>query len=287
MMAVKAHVSGDRSWRDVLKQQIASKQRKPARTNYSLEDFRIVVSMKVPDLTTYYLELDDGNLSDCGVNRDQLVSIVSPISMPVSAPNARPTGGFVLDEPSITLDFISDSMLNNANSPFGKYLSPDQLGRLKDQKSKAIAESKEEEKNASTHPQLDALLKMIDDFVPGYPVWGDVYGDIKQVIDMDLVDVSFLHSMTGKTAFVGTIRCECKDLGSLDFLDYDGFSPDSFRGNPFVRLYLDGEYVVEGNDVVIKITARAYIQEWPEHDNDPESLSKKDLCLLFESMLKD
>jgi hypothetical protein len=226
MLAIKAHVKGERPWRAILKQQIESKKKKPART-YSLEDFRIVVSFEVPDLTSYQL------------NRNRLISIVSPVSV-------DPNGELVLDEPSITLDFISASMLDDATSPFGNLL-PEQLKRLKEQMANVILEAKDdaesqEEKLNARHvppPELDALLEMVQEYLPCYHMGG--HHGIKRVIHTDEVDVSCLHAKTGRMAFIDKLRCEDWSDGSLHFGFYDGFHPVAFRGNPYVNASLRSE----------------------------------------------
>lgn len=53
-------VSGERPWRERLKHQVVSKRR-PKRTEYSLEDFGIAISMELPDLTSYYENWNDDN----------------------------------------------------------------------------------------------------------------------------------------------------------------------------------------------------------------------------------
>jgi hypothetical protein len=70
--------SVDRPWREILKQQVVGKKKKPPRTNYSLKDYRIVISMNLPDLSSYQIAYDvDGKFFDCCVSCNKLVSIVS------------------------------------------------------------------------------------------------------------------------------------------------------------------------------------------------------------------
>jgi hypothetical protein len=279
MLAVNAHISVDRPWRERLKQQVMGKKKKPPRTNYSLKDYRIVISMNLPDLSSYYMRCDiDGELLNFGVSRCKLVSIVSRFRTLSNDPNPNR---------SIVIPFICESMFDPETSSFAKSLSSDQLDSLKEQKAMAVAESKEEGMtDASPRPELDAFLKMVDDYLPCYSLEDQC--NIKQVISMDSIDVSFLDMTTGKMALAGTLKCQHGYKGSLYFADYGDFSPDSFRGDACVRGGLDGQFVIEGDDVIIKITSDVQIQEWPNEDwNEPMDLSKKDLCLLFESTLRN
>jgi hypothetical protein len=280
MLAVKGHVTADITWRERLRQQIVSKQRSSSeRTDYSLDDFRIVISVKLPDYSSY-------NLEQSCIDKHIPVTIVSPIVF----------DGFVeltAGESPTSILFMSDSMLEDESSPFVKYLSIKQINDLKEQKAKAIEESEELKEEGSVRPnppcpQLDALLKMVEAYTPSYK-----YSYLESVA-FDKIDVSILHSTTGKMAFIGTITSE--DLDSADygesfmnFSPLEGFSPDSFRGNPFVTVTLKlGNHVVEGNDVIIKINVDVQIEEFIDDDFDETSeMSQKDACLLFESLLLD
>jgi hypothetical protein len=124
-----------------------------------LDDFRIVISVKLPDLSTY-------NLEPCCVDKYIPVTIVSPIVYNEGV--VELTAG----ESSTSILFMSDSVLEDESSPFVKYLSIKQIDDLKEQKAKAIEESEElkEEGNFpdDPRPQLFALLKMVEDYMPSY-----------------------------------------------------------------------------------------------------------------------
>jgi hypothetical protein len=132
MDALYAHVKAEIPWREKLKQQVVGELHPHERTDYSLDDFGIVVGMFLLDYSAYCKEEDDS-----GEIVTKHISIVSPIGY-----NRKIE---LLTEPSISVVFLNDSMLNDEESPFVKFLSTEQLQNLRRQKAKAIAESKGEE----------------------------------------------------------------------------------------------------------------------------------------------
>jgi hypothetical protein len=290
-------------WREKLKQQVMLK--KPvvkSRHDYSLDNFRVVISMEVPDVNSYKrtrtkrtrtkrTRTQVNKILKSGTSTTKTVSIVSPIVVCEFHDHAE------LTKPSVSVVFISDAMLDPITSPFKKYVPANKLKMLLKAKANAVAEAESEkkakdegEKPSKPGAQLNVFLMLVQEFIPGYAACDDSNEEFHFSLEIDQIDVSFLHSKTGRMAYTDEADAEDRDEDTTYFESISGFSPDSFRGDPDLKVMLDSTYAIEGSDVVIRLSARIELQccifnaEYEEFE-EPEDMSKREVCLLFKSML--